>query len=1127
MKVGSGRLTSRSVLWFLASILVILLLGFVALPPLLKHFLAKGLSDALAREAVVERVQFNPLTLELQIQGLRVANRDGGELAGFDELKVNLSAASIFQRALVVDALHLNGPRLQVSQYADGRFDISDLLEKWTKNDDQPSSGVPRFSLNNLQLTGGQLLFIDQGRDKRHQIEDLQIGLPFVSSLPYQVDIHVQPMVAAKVNGSQWQLDGQATPFAEGRQSELNLNLADFDLASFQAYLPENTPLSLLSGRLDSALKLVFRELPEGERSLLIEGQAEIRDWRLVDKAARDQDLLAWKSLLIDIEQADPLNRKLALRRVSLDGSVTNLAVNRGGELNLLNLAGRLQQSAGKAAAGKPRVEEGASTQAFVWSLGTFEWQDGLLRWQDLSGARPVRGEVRGLQLRTGPVDARMAEPLNLLEASAQLDFGPDLQVDRVNLQGLRVDLAAQRIDLDSLQTRQARISMKRAADGQLQWLSPPILRQPAAPVAEKPTPSRPWLAQVARLEVDDLAMNFRDETVSPAAQHQVSGFKLNAERVGNVPNTPGRLQLEAALNQRGQLKVAGDLQLVPLVTALKVETRAVPLRATQAYLNPLLKIEIQQGLLSNQGMVRAKLVGNEVQAAYQGSLTLGQFLAVDPENRSDFLKWKSLHLNGMDLRLAPLNIDVREIALSDFYSRLILSEDGKLNVANLMRQPAETDGPAKDAPTTETPENLAAVRQATESQAAESQAEPAPPLPVRIGKVTLNNGTVDFSDYFVKPNYSVQLGKLGGQLSGLSSVEGTQAEMELRGTYGAAAPVLITARLNPLAAQSYLDLQGEVQGIDLTGFSPYSGKYAGHVIDKGALSLKVAYKLENRQLSADNHLFIDQLTLGERVESPDATSLPVNLAIALLRNNRGEIDLNLPLSGSLDDPQFSIGGLIVKVVVNLFVKAVTSPFALLGSMFGGGEELSSLEFAPGQSDVGEGADKTLLTLAKALNERDGLKLEIAGAFDPETDREGLKQRALREALQKEKRLEVLKKDKAEKEEGDIALSSLQITPQEYPVLLARVYKAAKFPKPRNTIGLTKTLPPEEMEKLLLANYAVDEEALRRLARQRAEAVQRWLIEQGELPAGRLFLVSLKDGADKQNPGRRVEFALR
>ena len=349
-------------------------------------------------------------------------------------------------------------------------------------------------------------------------------------------------------------------------------------------------------------------------------------------------------------------------------------------------------------------------------------------------------------------------------------------------------------------------------------------------------------------------------------------------------------------------------------------------------------------------------------------------------------------------------------------------------------------------------------------------------------------------------------------------------ADLELRGSYANAAPVEILAKLNPLAAKSFLDLKAEIKGVDLSGFTPYSGKYAGYAIEKGKLSLDVSYKLENNQLAAENHLFIDQFTFGEKIDSPDATKLPVNLAIALLKNNRGEIDLNLPISGSLDDPQFSIGGLVVKVIVNLFVKAVTSPFALLGSLVGGGEELSNVAFPGGESRIDAAGAKKLEALAKALTDREALKLEITGRVDPETDREGLKKVAMRQAVLREKR-----DDSGKKVDDGESPADVTLTPEEYKRYLARAYKAAKFPKPRNFVGMQKELPVDEMEKLMLANLPAGDEQMKQLGKARAEAVQVWLIEQGKIAADRLFLVPSKagDAAPEPGKGNRVDFSLK
>jgi outer membrane protein OmpA-like peptidoglycan-associated protein len=344
---------------------------------------------------------------------------------------------------------------------------------------------------------------------------------------------------------------------------------------------------------------------------------------------------------------------------------------------------------------------------------------------------------------------------------------------------------------------------------------------------------------------------------------------------------------------------------------------------------------------------------------------------------------------------------------------------------------------------------------------------------------------------------------------------------MDLRGKYANSAPVEIQGKLNPLAAKSFLDIKAAITGVDLTGFSPYSGKYAGYAIEKGKLSLNVAYKLENKQLAAENRLFIDQFTFGDKVESPDATTLPVNLAISLLKNNRGEIDLNLPISGSLDDPQFSIGGLIVKVIVNLFVKAVTSPFALLGSMFGSGEELSNVEFAAGRAGIDAAANKRLESLAKALVERNSLKLEITGRADPEVDKDGVKRVAIERAMKAEKL-----KDLKKAGEGK-SLEDIDIAPTEYKTYLTRAYKEAKFPKPRNVIGMQKELPVEEMEKLMLANLPATDDDIKALADRRAETVQGWLVEQGKVPPERVFLLPSKVEHDDKGKGSRADFSLR
>lgn len=1073
-----GRRLGKRVL---AGVAVLLASGFFLAPPVLESVLEKQLAKALHGEVRIDDLAINPLVLSVTVKGLVVV-RDGKEQAAFDELYINLSAASLFKMAAVVDEIRLAGLRVSVARTGDGQYDISDLLDEWLKPDETPDKTPPRFSLNNIQLIGASIHFADRPREREFVVSDLNLSLPFLSSLPYQAEILVQPMLSANVNGSTFRLDGQTTPFADGRESELRLDLAGFDLAQLQPYLPAGLPVKIAAARLDSQIRAVFRELPGGVNSLVFVGNARLADLQL--QQGDGQALLAWKGLAVELSQIDPFNRQFVVQRLALDGLELDLSVNRLGELNLLALAG------GSSAA--PAAD--APAAPVHWSLGEFVLNDATLRWRDSSGSKPVNGEIRQLSARLGPLDEKLAS-VEVIEAGALVDFGEQLQLPSLAVKALRVDLAGQRVEIGEVSNAGARIVLRRNADGEIEWLTPPRLKAVAGR-AQKPA-SAPWFARVATLAVDDLGLRFEDRSVQPVAVQQIDGLSLRGEGLGNLPNEKGRLSLQATVNKQGKLAVNGDLQAEPFASNLKIDGQAIPLTSLQGYSGQFLNVLLQRGQFSAKGDASLRQEKGRLLAGYKGSATLGNLLLVDPENKADFLKWKSLHLGGIDFRLDPMRIDIREIALSDFYSRLILNEAGRLNLADIVRQPA---APAAEAETT----TVAVTEQA--------------PLPLSIARVTLNNGMVNFSDRFVRPNYTVDIGKLGGRVTGLSSVDGTVAELELRGSYGRAAPVSISAKLNPLAAKSFLDLKAEVKDVDLTGFSPYSGKYAGYLIDKGKLSLNLAYKLENQQLTASNGLFLDQLTLGERVDSPDATSLPVSLAIALLRNNRGEIDINLPISGSLDDPQFSLGGVIVKVIVNLFVKAVTSPFALLGSMFGDGEELSTLAFAPGQTQIDAAAGKKLEALARALNDRSALKLDITGHADPETDREGLKRFAIEQAMQREKLADLRKQGKD--------AESTSIEPAEYPAYLARVYKAAKFPKPRNFIGLQKELPVEEMEKLLLTHLSASDADLGQLARVRAEQVQAWLLDQGKVAPGQIFLVPPKAGK-ASGQGGRVEFSLR
>jgi hypothetical protein len=351
-------------------------------------------------------------------------------------------------------------------------------------------------------------------------------------------------------------------------------------------------------------------------------------------------------------------------------------------------------------------------------------------------------------------------------------------------------------------------------------------------------------------------------------------------------------------------------------------------------------------------------------------------------------------------------------------------------------------------------------------------------------------------------------------------------SEVDLRGSLENHSPLSITGTLNPLWSDPFVDLKVSFTDIDLSPFTPYSGTYLGYTVDKGKLFLDLKYRVEKKSLTSENKVFIDQFTFGEAVKSEKATSLPVRLAIALLKDRKGEIHLDLPVSGRTDDPKFSIWGVVGQMLKNLLVKVATSPFSLLSSIFGGGEDFSVIAFSPGTARLGTSEKGKLDNLAKALQDRPELKMEISGFVDRDRDGEGYRKEQLLRKLKTEKFLALTK---AKQTQPGQTPDTVDLEPQDETVYLKAVYAKEKFPKPRNVLGFVKSLPDPEMKKLILANTPAGDEQMHALARERENIVRDYLATKGNLAAGRLFLKAgeiYKPSGKEGVSNARVEFGI-
>jgi hypothetical protein len=735
-------------------------------------------------------------------------------------------------------------------------------------------------------------------------------------------------------------------------------------------------------------------------------------------------------------------------------------------------------------------------------------------------GIHLSEGVVQIAKLQTQASSKASKDQIKL--AAMQLD-GIDIQMPLANGQP-----ALKGVQLGELKFDQLDAHLTRDAQGQWLGMVAPKAAAPGSTTTTVATTSTPQsLPPVALklLRCQACKVQITDQGTTPQAVLTLAQTDLSVQGASTDLSRPLNIKLATRAQGNGRLSFDGEVRLQPLQVKAKLGVADLDLRVLQPYLEPKVNINLASAKAQMDGRLQVQDDAKTgLSARYQGRLGLSDLRVQDRVNDADLLSWRQLKLEGSDLAWAQgaVNADLGKISLQDFYGRIIINPDGKLNLAQIARHPDDTAPQSLTTPKEAGAKPVAASVPASVPAPAASAASgaapsaPSPAMNLRWQAITLAKGKVDFTDNFIKPNYSAKLTRVEGTISGVASNKPEPATVSIAGAVDDAAPLEISGQLHPLGPQLYTDIKASAKGVELTRLSAYSSRYAGYAIDKGTLSMSVHYKVDGGKLAAENQIFLDQLTFGDKTDSLDAVNLPIKLAVALLKNSKGEIDINLPISGSLDDPQFSVGGIIWKVIVNLISKALTAPFALLSG--GGGDELGFVPFPAGSATLSEAAAKRLDTLSAKLKDRPALKLEATGRADPALDVEGLREAYLMKLM-------VAAKTKA----LDASPDEVSIAPEEKEQWLAAAYKAADIKKPRNLVGMAKTLTADEMSALLKAAAPTGPEALKALANQRGNAVKAYLSER--LPADRVLLTSSKIGTEglpeDKGPSTRVQFNIK
>jgi uncharacterized protein involved in outer membrane biogenesis len=1041
--------------------------GYFVLPFVISSQAESLVKEKFQRKLTIGGITLNPFALTLALRDVRLLDAEGKTVfAALEALHVNLAYESLWRLAPVVQELRLTRPDVHVVRTAAGRYNFDDIIERLAK--EPPSAKPARFSVNNIQIEDGHIRFEDRPAGVTHVVTNLQLGVPFVSSLPSDVQVFVEPLVSARINNTPLHIKGKARPFAEPKDAVVELDFDDLDVTRFLEYLPVKPQARISGAKLDLRLKASFQQPADKAPALLLTGDATLKSLHVADPGGRP--VLKLPRLAVSLRDADVFGGRIELARILIDGLDAEVVRDSGGQLSVM----RLLPDSAPAPAGST-----TKTNVPVVAIGEVEVRRATLRYADEAPSRPLTAGM---------------EKLDLAVRKVTVDPGrKTVSIGEVVSAGAAVLLKREKPEQTAVAT--AAVATAAAAS-----------TSASAPPAQQSAMGSPYRVSIGRVAVDNWSVRLEDRSRPEPVVTRVAPLSLSLRELSTASGAATAVDIRATVNEAGQLTVGGTAGIAPLQADLAVDMKNIDILPLQPYIADRINLRLTRASLSGRGKLQLAS-GNDgaLRGGFKGDMTVGNVAAVDKATGTDFARWKSLFLGGVDLRIEPFALAVEQVTLADFFTRIGIDSTGRINLQDIVRA-----GTAP-APAEPQPQRTAQTTKAS---------------PIKIGKLTLQSGRVRFTDNFIKPNYTATLGNFNGVVTDLSSDAATNAKVELRGEVNNA-PLSVNGRINPLKGELFLDLKAAVRGMELAPLSAYSGRYIGYGIEKGKLSFEVAYKVDQRVLTADNRLILEQLTFGDPVNSPDGTRLPVRFAVALLSDRNGVIDVKLPIGGSLDDPQFSIGAVIFKAIGNAVTKAVTQPFALLGSLFGGGEELSSLEFQPGRFAVPAGGEEKLRSLASALTNRPSLKLEITGRADLQTDRDGLKHAAI------ERKVRALKIRDMAARGASIEPGRVTVSAAEYPALLARVYKDEDFTKPRNMIGLAKELPVEEMEKLMIANAVVADDDLHTLGNQRAQAAKTWLVRNGKVPDERIFIVAAKvgnqggSGDSSSNQLNRVDFSLR
>ncbi|MCU8057854.1 DUF748 domain-containing protein [Shewanella sp. SM34] len=1076
-------------------------LGLI-LPYAITTLAPEKLSTLLGRPVTLGDIRINPFNFKVEIDQLTIKEKDDKPFAGIAQVQFEIHFwRSVFNRAAVIENIHIQAPYahiIRVEKKGKAGFNFDDILQTLNEHSSTSTETAPteasspvRVLLSQFVLDAGQFNFDDKITHAQVNYPNINLKLSSLDTEYLMAASSASITPAIKVNKvDNTTPNAQSTsdsPIAPIKHNHYAIQLSDDHAGEislqgqFQLY-----PLKVAGDIQVAKLKLtpLWRFIDDQFNPVLTDGELSIKTQYQVDLAENGELQVISNNGQFIVEKLNVNNKDRSVVKLpmfALDGISANLKQQKV-HINKLH-------------------SDGLTMSAILN-------QDGL----DLVGLfmpKSLSASTTTTQPVAKPIDAKPADAKSLervqvaqVEEKRQIAETVTDTSDSAD-KATESELAATNESDKTEQKTEATVNVTTDAAKETA-ANIASEANPQQPVKQAPkTPSKDtWLVQLDALNIENYDLNLSEQKLTATPQQwRVYPLNFSTKVITSTLTAPIEYELQLSLNDQGTLSSQGQVDVTGETIDANIQLDKLALTQFQPYLAPYVNIQLKSGLLSSAGKLTADAKGK---AIYGGSVELDDLAIHDKLRNAPLVKWQKMNINQLDFDQQKNQIKIDHLAFNQPYAKVVIAKDRTTNISDLI-----VEAPAANSKTTKNTTTASAKQ--TELQTA---SKTTPELSLDIQKISFSQGSAYFADNSLTPNFASGIELLEGNITHLSSTPGTKASVDIKGKIDKYAPVTLKGDINPLLDMPYLDLDLVFKSVELTSVNPYSGTYAGYYIDKGQLSLSLNYQLDKNKLKGSNHLVIDQLKLGKPSDSDLATSLPITLAIALLQDRNGVIDLGMEVSGDLDSPSFSVGSIIMTAITNVITKAVTAPFTFLAGLIGSDETLDKISFAAGKFSLSEDEQKSLDKLASALLDRPMLKLSVEGEVDAINDSQAIAERIMKRKLAKL---------------ANIEFSALpdDLSPSQFPTqgpladALVKLYEQEVKADPtqiRDTViaeAKDAQLSDDEITTrwhIALYNLSVkaqnvNDGMLGNLAQERAKAVKAYLVDVKEIAPERIFLL--------------------